>query len=205
MASNREADQLQAHLSVCPPCQRQLQGLISVKNLLTRVERPRVPADLELDTRIKLSQARNSNVLEAFETRITNLLKPVAIPAIMGVSLTMLFFGVLLGALVSNTTVLAQERLESPIFKLYKPVRTTDPTMVRFASESQNLAEPLTIETYVSDKGQVIDYEIISGPHSPEVNRWVSELLYFAQFTPATAFGKPVESKIILSFVDVRS
>jgi hypothetical protein len=132
-------------------------------------------------------------------------LRPIAIPAIMGVSLTMLFFGVLLGALVSNTTVLAQGRLDAPIFTLYKPVRTTDPTMVRFANEVQNLDQQLTIETHISDMGQVIDYEILSGPRSPEVDRWISQLLYFAQFTPATAFGKPIESTIILSFVDVRS
>ena len=207
MASREETGRLQLHLSECEACQRQLQAFISVKNLLLSVERPKPPADLELDTRVKLSQARNSNILESLETRLGNLLKPVAIPAIMGVSLTMLFFGGLLGALVSNTTVLAQaqERLESPIFALYKPVRTTSPTMVRFANEAPNLAEGLTIETHISDKGQVIDYEIISGPQSPEVNRRISQLLYFAQFTPATAFGKPVASRIILSFVDVRS
>ncbi len=169
------------------------------------MERPAPPADLELDTRIKLSQARNSNRLESLETRLANLLRPVAIPAVMGVSLTILFFGVLLSGLVSNTTVLAQEQLESPIFALFKPVRTTNPTMVRFANEAQNLGQPLTIETHVSDKGQVIDYEILSGPQSPEVTRRISEMLYYAQFTPATAFGKPVASRIILSFVDVRS
>lgn len=169
------------------------------------MERPAPPADLELDTRIKLSQAPNSNRLESMETRLANLLQPVGIPAVMGVSLTILFFGVLLSGLVSNTTVLAQERLELPIFALYKPVRTTNPTMVRFANEAQNLGQPLTIETHVSDKRQVIDYEILSGPQSPEVTRRISEMLYCAQFTPATAFGKPVASRIILSFVDVRS
>ena len=59
------------------------------------------------------------------------------------------------------------------------------------------------IETHVGDDGRVIDYEIISGQQDPEVDKWVSELLYFAQFTPATAFGKPVDSRIILSFVAV--
>jgi hypothetical protein len=205
MVSPAESEALQLHLSACEPCRRQLQAFISLKNLLARMEPVRPPVDFELDTRVRLSQARNSNILEALETRLGNLLKPVAIPAIMGVSLTMLFFGLLLGTLVSNTTVLAQEQLEAPIFKLYKPVRTTSPTMVRFASEAQNLNEPLTIETRISDRGLVIDFEIISGPQDPQVARRISELLYFAQFTPATAFGKPVESRIILSFVDVRS
>lgn len=206
MASLQETEVLQVHLSACKPCQRQLQGFISMRSLLARIERPEPPEDLVLDTRVKLSHVRNENFLEKLQTRLANVLKPIAIPAILGVSLTMLFFGVLLGALVSNTTVMAQDRLETPIFSLYKPVRTTNVTMVRFAvSDVNNWDEPLMIETHVGEDGKVIDYRIISGTESPEVNRWVRELLYFAQFTPATAFGRPVESKIILSFVAVRS
>jgi hypothetical protein len=37
------------------------------------------------------------------------------------------------------------------------------------------------------------------------VNGWIREMMSLAQFTPATAFGKPVESKIILSFVAVHN
>ncbi len=113
----------------------------------------------------------------------------------------------LLGSLASDSTVLAQDRLaEQPVFGLYRPVHTTDPTMWSFASsDKQDLDEPLTIETHVGDEGRVIDYEVLSGPQSPEVNGWIHEMLSLAQFTPATAFGKPVESEIILSFVAVRN
>ena len=77
--------------------------------------------------------------------------------------------------------------------------------MIRFAVDKNTWTEPLMIETHVGDDGKVIDYRIISGQESPEVNRWVREMLSLAAFTPATAFGRPVESKIILSFVAVRS
>ena len=40
---------------------------------------------------------------------------------------------------------------------------------------------------------------------TPELDHWLREFLYFAQFSPATALGKPVDSKVILSFVAVRS
>ena len=73
------------------------------------------------------------------------------------------------------------------------------------SSDKQDLDEPLTIETHVGEEGRVIDYEVLSGPPSPEVNGWIRETLSLAQFTPATAFGRPVESKIILSFVAVRN
>jgi hypothetical protein len=207
MVTAEETERLQVHVSTCHPCQRQLQSFISIRSLLTRIERPDLPEDLVLETRVKLSHERNKNFLLRLENRLGNILKPIAIPALFGVSITMLFFGILLGNLATNSTVLAQDRIaEQPVFALYTPVRTTEPTMIRFAADDSNCwDEPLTIETQVGDDGKVMDYEVISGPHSQEANQWIREMLSLASFTPATNFGRPVESKIILSFVAVRN
>lgn len=207
MASPDEVTRLQSHLNTCEPCQRQLQSYISIRSLLTRVPVPRPSVDMVLKTRVLLSQARNKNVFERFENRLSNVLKPIAIPAVAGVSITMLFFGVLLGAMISNGTVMAQDRFgDDHVPALYKPVRTTNLTMLRFAgSDTNGLEEPLMIETHVGETGRVLDYKIISGTDTLEVNRWVREQLSLATFTPATAFGRPVDSKIILSFVAVKS
>jgi Putative zinc-finger len=207
MATAAEAERLELHVAVCGPCQRQLQSYKSMRSLLARIEKPLVPEDMVLETRVRLSRERNRNFLVRFENRLHLLLKPVVVPALFGVSLTMLFFGILLGSLASDSTVLAQDRLaDQPVFGLYKPVHTTDPTMWNFASsDTQDLDEPLTIETHVGDEGRVIDYAVLSGPQTPEVDGWIREMLSLAQFTPATAFGRPVESKIILSFVAVRN
>ena len=208
MASPEEVEQLQIHTSTCAACGRQLQSLISLRGLLARIEQPAPPEDMVLESRVKLSHERHRNYFEQFENRLTNVLKPIAIPALFGISLTMLFFGILFGSLVSNTTVLAQDRVvpSDILVATYKPVRTTQPTMVHFAvSDKKYWDEALMIDTHVGDDGRVIDFVILSGPNTPAVDKWVSELLYFAQFTPATAFGKPVDSRIILSFVAVRS
>src|SRR5687768_11960297 len=93
-----------------------------------------------------------------------------------------------------------------PAFALYKPVRTTDPTMRPFAANPPTgLDEPLRLETHVGDDGKVLGYVIISGKETPEIKTWVREMLSVAKFTPATSFGRPIMSKIILSFVAVRS
>jgi hypothetical protein len=207
MVTSSEAESLELHVALCRPCQRQLQSYKSMRSLLASTEKPPVPEDMVLETRVRLSQARNKNFLVRFENRLNYLLKPVVVPALFGVSLTMLFFGILLGSLASDSTVLAQDRVaDQPVFGLYKPVHTTDPTMLRFvSSDQQDLDEPLTIETHVGDEGRVIDYQVLSGPQSPEVDGWIREMMSLAQFTPATAFGRPVESKIILSFVAVRN
>jgi hypothetical protein len=113
---------------------------------------------------------------------------------------------VLLGSLASSSTVLAQDRLtEEPVFALYKPVHTTDPNWIHFANEKHHWDEPLTIETQIGDEGRVIDYQVLSGPENPEVTSWIRQVVSLMKFTPATAFGKPVESKVILSFVAVRN
>src|SRR5215467_11034227 len=207
MVSSAEAEQLELHVQSCQPCRRQLQSYKSMRSLLARVEKPAVPDDIVLESRVKLSQERHKNVFVRIENRLTYLLKPLVVPALFGVSLTMLFFGILLGSFASDSTVLAQSRPgDEPVFGLYQPVRTTDPTMLRFTScDEQDLDEPLTIETKVDDEGRVIDYEILSGPQNAEVNGWIREMMSLAQFAPATAFGRPVESKIILSFVAVRN
>ena len=207
MVTAVEAETVHAHVSTCDPCRRQLRTLISMRSLLTRIDKPAVPADLMLESRVRLSHERNKNLLSKLETRFSNILKPLAIPAIFGVSLTTLFFGILMGSLASNASAMAQVSMtEKPVFSLYKPVRTTDPTLARFASsDRQTWDEPLRIETDVDGDGHVTQDRIISGPENPEVNRWIREVLSLAQFTPATAFGKPIGSKIILSFVAVRS
>jgi hypothetical protein len=207
MASSQEVERLQLHTFACEPCKRQLQSLISLRGLLARIEQPAPPEDLILETRVRLSHERHRNFFERFENRLTNALKPIAIPAIMGVSLTMLFFGVLFGSLGSNSTVLAHDRVgKDTLIASYKPVRTTDPTMQHFAvSDKKYWDDALMIEAHVGNDGRVLDYQIISGQQEPDIDKWVSQLLYYAQFTPATMFGKPVDSRIILSFVAVRS
>jgi len=210
MASPKDAERVESHLTACEPCQRQLQSFISMRNLVAGIEAPPLPEDLVLETRVRLSHARNNNFLVRFENRISNLLRPMVVPVLLGTSLTMLLFGTLLGSIASRSTVLAQDRIEEPpLYPLFQPVRTENPNWVNWirsgSKEKQELDEPLTIETYVGDGGRVMDYRILKGPQTPEVDSWVRQVLSLAEFTPARAFGKPIESRMILSFVAVRN
>jgi len=207
MVTAAEAERLESHVSACEPCQRQLQSYISMRSLVARIDVPPMPEDMVLETRVRLSHARNNNFLVRLENRLNNFLRPMIVPALLGAALTMLLFGFLLGSLTSQTTVLAQDHFEEqPVYRLFQPVRTENANWIRFASnDKQDLEEPLTIETYVGHEGRVLDYQVLSGPQNPEVNGWIRQVLSLAQFTPATAFGKPIESRIILSFVAVRN
>ena len=205
MVTPQEAESLECHVARCEACRRQLQSYISMRSLIARIETPELPEDMVLETRVRLSQERNRNALVRLENRLQYLLKPMVVPVVLGVSLTMLFFGVLLGSLASNSTVLAQDSIsEEPVFGLFNPVHTTDSlNWIRYAAGSnKDMQEPLTIETHVGNEGRVTDYQVLSGSHVPES---VQQMLSLAHFTPETRFGRPVETTIILSFVLVRN
>lgn len=215
MVTPQEAERVEGHVAYCEPCRRQLQSYVSMRSLMARIETPALPEDMVLETRVRLSQERNKNVLVRLENRLNYLLKPMVVPVVLGVSLTMLFFGILLGSMASNSTVLAQDRLtEEPVFGLFNSVHTTDPNWARLAAnDKQDLDEPLTIETYVGDEGRVLDYQVLcslhkdrwSCPTGSDVPESIRQMLSLAHFTPATQFGRPVESRIILSFIAVRN
>src|SRR5919197_2938127 len=95
MATAREGQLVESHVAVCPPCQRQLQSYISMRSLVARIEVPPLPEDMVLETRVRLSQARNDNYLVRFENRLNYVLKPMVVPVLLGISMTMLLFGIL--------------------------------------------------------------------------------------------------------------
>jgi hypothetical protein len=204
MATPDEVEQVETHVSGCEPCQRQLQSYISVRNLLRCVEDPAIPADLTLETRVRLSRERNSARLCHLRTRLENCLKPIAVPALMGTFITALSFALLLGDLAAHPVIADDGPSTTPI-ALYKRVRTTDRTLSRFASEIPDLTETVTADVLVSGTGRMISYTVLSGPSDPLVDLWLRKQLYYAEFTPANLFGRPVNSRIIVSFIGVRS
>src|SRR5262245_50496789 len=86
MASAQEAECVEKHVSQCGPCHRQLQSYISMRSLVARIEPPALPEDMVLETRVRLSHARNKNFLARLENRLNYILKPMVVPALFGVS-----------------------------------------------------------------------------------------------------------------------
>ena len=207
MVTLEEAESLRSHLFQCAPCGRQLQCLISLRNLVAGMEPVAPPADLQLDARVKLSRERRPNGRDRWQARVDNILKPLAVPAVMGVALTLMGFVILLGGLFAPREVHAKNDVTGPLVATYEPPRTTDPTLRRFRSTmttSPELEQALSVQTDLSDKGQVLDYTVIGGERSPLVDQWLQEVLLLAQFRPATNWGSPVRSRVILSFINVR-
>jgi anti-sigma factor RsiW len=211
MVNSEEAECLKEHLHECAPCSRQLQAFISLRALVAGIEPVPVPEDLQLDTRVKLSRERRPNDRNRWLARVDNILKPLAVPAVMGVALSLMGIVVLFGGLFAPREVQAKDGLPGPLVAsirnslIYEPPQTTTPTLKRFSrSISPDLEQALSVQTDLSDKGLVMDYSVIGGSRSANVDRWLQEMLLLAQFRPATNWGNPVPSRVILSFVNVR-
>ena len=203
MAEPEESQMLEFHLEDCKPCQRQLHSYISLRSLMAGIEPVKPPEDLAMDTRVRLSHARSGGFFDRIESLLVNVLKPVLIPAVSGIALTVLSFGILFGNLAMN---LQAQSLDSSLIAMEEPVRTTDQTNLSAPGNSgSDWIEPLSVKANVDDGGRVYDYHIIGGSQTPAVKQWVRNLLYTAQFAPATRLGKPVNSSTILVFVNVRS
>jgi anti-sigma factor RsiW len=205
MVTPEEAESLREHLHECAPCARQLQSFISLRNLVAGIEPVPVPEDLQLDARVRLSRERLPNGRNRWQSRVDNILKPLAVPAVMGVALSLMGIVILFGSLFAPREVQAKDDLGGPLVATYEPPETTTPTAKRFSrTMSPDLEQALSIQTEVNDKGLVVDYSIIGGSRSATVDQWLQEMLLLAQFRPATSWGNPVPSRIILSFVNVR-
>ena len=204
MVGVEEAQCLRSHVSDCAPCRRQLQSFVSLRNVIGCAEAVPVPEDLQLETRVKLSHERWHNTRERLQTRFNNLLRPVAMPAVMGITLTLLGFGVLLGSLTSQRSVMAEDGRSMSSAGVYQPPKTTDPTLRRLGASVSTELETLSVQTEVNNDGRIDDFSIIAGTRSPDVDRWLQELVLLSQFRPATFWGMPVRSRVIFSFVTVR-
>jgi hypothetical protein len=68
-----------------------------------------------------------------------------------------------------------------------------------------SLPEGLQVYVTVDARGQMIDYEILSGPASQDLRRELDQMLLFSRFKPMLSFGRPTSGgHVILSFNAVR-
>src|SRR5262245_22353477 len=120
----------------------------------------------------------------------------------MGVVVTLLGFGILIGGL-SRSVVTDELR---PVANIYQQPKGTDSTIKRFvAAQPPMLDQAFSIQGEINDTGQIDEYSVISGTRSHGNDQWLQELVLFSQWRPATTYwGLPVRSRVILSFVTVR-
>lgn len=204
--NGRGMQEIAAHLDECRECALEWNALCGTQKALAHLGPVAEPEDLLLRIRVAVSQvqARNRrNWAESWGLAWKNTVGPFLLQASAGFASAVL----LLGTVVVLVTMFAQP--ETAQASKDEPLgMATAPRLLYLSSgagadDIETGSQPVVVEAYVNDEGQVYDYRILSGPTDAATRSEVENLLLFSVFEPAKFFGQPVRGLAVLSFSGV--
>jgi len=186
---------LRFHLRYCEACREELEGWQSMQADLQSLPRRRVPADLALRLRVRMSQEMSRRPLTELRIRLENLLKPLLIPATGGVLTAVISFCMIMGAGVAPATNIPDVPVD-----IVTPPRVEALAPADFPSDEN----PVLLVARIDAKGRATGYRMISGQLSPELMQHLDRMIYFSAFQPATTFrgsflGRASDGQVVLS------
>ena len=191
---------LQDHLSECPACHREYQGLRRSQQLLVSMARPKAPADLGLKLRLAISReaaAAKRAPFEGLRVRLENAMQAFMVPATAGFLSALIIFGIAMVYFVAPSSLHADNDVPLVMVNTAPELQQSAFGMTMDSID----ADSLVIEAYVDANGRVQDYRILSdSADSNEVLPQVKRMLIFTTFRPALSMGRPTSSKAVLSF-----
>ncbi len=193
--------QVNEHLQGCQECAAYYSSGQRIQMLVGSLGRKVAPPDLALRLRVAASQelanAQRSR-WEMMRVRWENAFNATMVPATAGVVTTLIIFGLLISFLYPS-----QMRASNDV-----PTMLYTPAQLRFTPFELSgvaSADSLIVEAYVGPDGRVQDYRILSAPENEAaILPQLKNMLIFTTFQPATAFGQPTASRVILSFSKVQ-
>ena len=194
--------EVNSHLQECADCGAQYASLRQVQGLVGSLGRKAAPPDLALKLRVALSQeianARRSR-WEMLRARWEDAFNATMVPATAGVVTTLIIFGLLISMIYPGQMSSGND----------VPTMLYTPAQLEFAPFELSMGgyntDSLIVEAYVGPDGRVQDYRILSAPEDAQgIVPQLKNMLIFTTFHPATAFGRPTASRVVLSFSKVQ-
>ena len=208
---------IREHLESCDFCREELQRYRKLSMLLSRVPRNLPPADLAVRIRVAAAQAvptqdipsRMRRMRDRAELLLDNVFRPLSVPATGGFFSAIVVFVLVLQLIVPGITVRAVPN-DVPL-NILRPAEliTLSDYPSSWAPEQHDvelsLPHGLLIDVTVDQHGQMVAYQIISGPKSVDLRHQLDQMLLFSRFRPMMSFGRPTSGgHVILSFSAVR-
>jgi hypothetical protein len=216
-AQARERVYVREHLEGCSACREELQRFRKLAVLLSRVPRSVPPADLAVRIRVAAAQATATRNLPSRFRRardraqilLDNVFRPLTVPATGGFFSAILVFVVVLQLIAPGVAVQAVQN-DVPL-NILRPAEliTLSEYPQAWAPEQHDseLALPhgLLVDVTVDAHGQMVAYQILSGPRSVDLRHQLDQMLLFSRFRPMLSFGRPTAGgHVILSLSAVR-
>lgn len=213
----QERAHIREHLEACDSCREELQRYRKLSVLLSRVPRNLPPADLAVRIRVAAAQSvpaqdlpgRWQRIRDRAELWLDNVFRPLTLPATGGFFSAILVFVIVLQLIVPGITVRAVPN-DVPL-NILRPAEliTLSDYPSSWAPEQHDLElslpHGLLIDVTVDQHGQMVGYQILSGPRSIDLRHQLDQMLLFSRFRPMMSFGRPTSGgHVILSFSAVR-
>jgi hypothetical protein len=212
-----ERVQIGEHLNGCTTCRAELESFRKLSVLLSRMPKKIPPADLAVRIKVAAAQSQHSHdwssrlrkVRDRAEILLDNVFRPLTVPATGGVFSAVVVFVLVLQLMVPGITVRAVSN-DVPL-NILRPAELLSlsdyPQPWGSEQHELELSLPQGLQVYVTvdARGQMVDYEILSGPASPTLRHELDQILLFSRFRPMMSFGRPTAGgHVILTFNTVR-
>jgi len=153
--------------------------------------------------------SRMRRIRDRAELLLDNVFRPLSLPATGGFFSAIIVFVLVLQLIVPGITVRAVPN-DVPL-NILRPAEliTLSDYPSSWAPEQHDLElslpHGLLIDVTVDKNGQMVAYQIISGPKSVDLRHQLDQMLLFSRFRPMMSFGRPTSGgHVILSFSAVR-
>ncbi len=212
-----ERVQVRQHLEGCASCREELQSFRKLSVLLSRMPRSVPPADLAVRIRVAAAQStptqdfagRLRKMRDRAEILLDNVFRPLTVPATGGFFSAILVFVLVLQLIAPGMPVRAISN-DVPL-DILRPAQllTLSDYPQSWAPEKHDLElslpHGLLLDVTVDQHGQMVGYQILSGPTSVDLRHQLDQMLLFSRFRPMLSFGRPTAGgHVILSFSAVR-
>jgi putative zinc finger protein len=197
------SDYVSQHLAGCRDCSTYAEELRETRSFLRSLPMLAAPAWLQTQLQVMASRERvrrlSHNTVSALlhywweEMRlyVDNLMRPIAIPLAGGLVSAVFLFSMLMPTLQFHHHT--WNDVPSGLFTQSEASMDTVPP---FGFSEDNVEIQVTLD----ETGAVVDYVIPKGNDTPQLRNDIANMILFTTFKPATEYGIPRASKVMVSF-----
>jgi len=210
----QERREIGKHLEDCEECREELQRYRKLSVLLSRMPRALPPADLAVRIKVAAAQAQETrdwahrwqHIKDRFEILRDNVFRPLTVPATGGLFSAIIVFVFVLHMIMPGITVQADPNdIPTGLLRPAQLISLYSYTDSAGVPETQHLdidtERDLLVDVIVDAQGQMANYDIITGPNTPELRHKLDQILIFSRFRPMLSFGRPTAGgHVVLSF-----
>jgi hypothetical protein len=182
----------------CRVCAREFSAWRMTHRAISALGPAKAPANLGLKLRLAISREqakRSSRWIDRVSLAWDNALRPMLVQISAGLVGTIVLVG---GIMMLAAPPQAVEANDEPLGAVTPPhylYSTASPGAIEMGGDTA-----IIVEASVDNTGRVYDYSIVSGPQDGAVRIQVERQLLGSVYKPASVFGSPVRSRVVVTF-----